>query len=328
MLNVFLSQKHPSMHSLSEPFQLLIGPLFYLYLRKLNSATTRSLIQLSHFLPFIFAAIYLLLVLASEAGLLTGYNLTNKGINWLGFIVYIQLWFYYFLCHTQLKKYRTKLKLSCSTIEKINEAWIEQSLFILLLGYSCVTFIYLLNHGIYYLPVNKSLAVVFAVTIYLIAYRTIRRPEIFSGVRSDVDVPGPMVEELSQTGDLKYQKSGLKQDDVVEIYELVQKHMVKEKPFIDPELNLQSLAKQLDLSPHHLSQVINHGKSANFYDFINAYRIDEVKKQFSDPANKSRSIITIAYDAGFNSKATFNRIFKNVAHKTPSQYRKLHSVEP
>ena len=100
------------------------------------------------------------------------------------------------------------------------------------------------------------------------------------------------------------------------------KVLVNEKPYNDPELNLPSLAKALDLSVHHLSQVINHDQNSNFYDFINRYRIDEVKQQLTDRYRAEQSILTLAFAAGFNSKATFNRIFKEQTKQTPSQYRK------
>ena len=61
----------------------------------------------------------------------------------------------------------------------------------------------------------------------------------------------------------------------------------------------------------------------NFYEFINQYRIDEVKRLMDDPANKHLKLISLAYDAGFNSKASFNRIFKQMTEMTPSQYYSL-----
>jgi AraC-like DNA-binding protein len=251
-------------------------------------------------------------------------HLVSVNSNGIAIISYLQLWFYLFLCHKQLKKYRYQLKQSCSTLEKISESWIEKSLYILLLGYSGVSIVYLSNHSDYSLPIHKSLAFIYTILIYFIVYKTIRRPEVFSGMLTQT-INDP-VKPAAPTKEVKYQKSGLSQHDVINIYERVQQHMIKNKVFTDPELNLQMLAEQLSLSAHQLSQVINHGKESNFYDFINSYRIDEVKKQLCVLESKNRSIITIAFDAGFNSKATFNRIFKSATNQTPSSFRKSNSA--
>ena len=96
--------------------------------------------------------------------------------------------------------------------------------------------------------------------------------------------------------------------------------MDKNKPFLDADLTLASLAKELKIPPDHLSQVINSELSVNFYDFINGYRVKEAQKRLLDPKNRVYSILGIALNAGFNSKASFNRIFKKHIGITPSQY--------
>ena len=340
-LQDYISFNQLRIHSLPEPFLLLIGPLFYFYLAKLNKVSLKFKHYAWHFLPFIFIFSFLSFALTNENYPTLSRTLYLNQVSWLGLVGYIQTWSYYFLCNKALKDYQITLKQSCSSIDKINESWIEQSLFDLLFGYTGISFIYLLNHGIYYLPVHKSLAIVLAVILYLIVYKTLIRPEIFSGqyyrivndvaFASDVEVESKQdVDSLSENNKIvsepaankKYQKSGLSAQQASQTYIRIQAYMLNEKPYIDPELNLPSLAKALDLSVHHLSQVINHDQNSNFYDFINRYRIDEVKQQLTDRYRAEQSILTLAFAAGFNSKATFNRIFKEQTKQTPSQYRK------
>jgi len=97
-------------------------------------------------------------------------------------------------------------------------------------------------------------------------------------------------------------------------------YIENEKPYLNSELSLQDLADKLDVKRHHLSNVINQNHNKNFYEFINQYRITEVKAMLTDPENKHLKLISLAYDAGFNSKATFNRIFKQTTNMTPSQF--------
>lgn len=96
--------------------------------------------------------------------------------------------------------------------------------------------------------------------------------------------------------------------------------MAEEKVFLQPDLTLADLSKQIGISVNQLSKVINAGFGKNFNDFINEYRIEEVKKALQDPANRQYSILGIAFDCGFNSKATFNRVFKKVTGSSPSEY--------
>ena len=96
--------------------------------------------------------------------------------------------------------------------------------------------------------------------------------------------------------------------------------MEENKPFLNPELSLPELAESLEVSRNQLSTVINKIHEKNFYEFVNQYRVNEVKRLMTDPANKHLKLISLAYDAGFNSKASFNRIFKQMTNMTPSQF--------
>ena len=97
--------------------------------------------------------------------------------------------------------------------------------------------------------------------------------------------------------------------------------MSDERPFLDPELSIGTLSNKLGLHSHQLSRNINSHFNKNFFEFINEYRIEEFKKLAVDPKNKHFSILGLAMDAGFNSKATFNRFFKNSTGLTPSVFR-------
>jgi len=99
--------------------------------------------------------------------------------------------------------------------------------------------------------------------------------------------------------------------------------LVKEEQlFLDPNLTLSQLSRRSKINTSLLSFIINKGLNKNFNDFINEYRVEEVKRQLKDPEKSQYSILAIAFDCGFNSKATFNRVFKRIAGKAPSNFRK------
>jgi AraC-like DNA-binding protein len=116
----------------------------------------------------------------------------------------------------------------------------------------------------------------------------------------------------------KYKKSGLKGDSLVEGQQKLLDFMRLEKPFLDPKLTLSGLAGYLDMSSNQLSQIINQQEQINFHDFVNRYRVDEFIHRASQ--NNSFSILAHALDSGFNSKSSFNSIFKKHKDMTPSQY--------
>jgi len=322
LLHVFKLEFHTSILGLPEPFQLIIGPVLYLYLCKLNGVTPTATSQFLHTIPFLIVLVFIGWFISNTGSGAIHSDATRNLANGLSMGIYIQLWVYYVLCHRQNRKLIEKLKHSCSSLEKVNQSWVEQSLLILLIGYSCVTLLYLSNHASFYLPVNKSLAIILASIIYLMVYKTLRRPELYSPFSvPQINVSATPTLALEKDNN-KYQKSGLGQQQATETYAQIQAYMIHHKPFIEPELSLQSLATKIGLSSHHLSQVINHNENANFYDFINSYRVDEVKLELVKAENAKRSVLAIAFDAGFNSKATFNRIFKERTQQTPSQYRK------
>jgi AraC-like DNA-binding protein len=100
----------------------------------------------------------------------------------------------------------------------------------------------------------------------------------------------------------------------------VEQLILHEGLYKNPELSLTSLAKKLSTNASFLSKIINNGFGINFNDFINRYRVQEVKALLSDSANANITIMSLAYDAGFNSKATFNRAFKKFTGKNPKEF--------
>ena len=98
--------------------------------------------------------------------------------------------------------------------------------------------------------------------------------------------------------------------------------MESEKIYEDPELSLTQVAKQLKTNPSLLSKIINQGFQLNFNDFINNYRITAVKEKLQAGEQKTQTLLGIAYDCGFNSKATFNRAFKKATGASPKEWLK------
>lgn len=98
--------------------------------------------------------------------------------------------------------------------------------------------------------------------------------------------------------------------------------MQTDRPYLNSNLALPELAAKANLSTHHLSQLLNERLGKNFFDFVNEYRIAEVKRKLRDPAFAHLKIEELAYGCGFNSKSAFNTAFRKFTGITPSEFRK------
>jgi len=102
--------------------------------------------------------------------------------------------------------------------------------------------------------------------------------------------------------------------------------METDRAFLDSQLTLERFADRVECPPRDVSAAINRRFHQNFHEFVSQYRMDDVKRQLRDPNHRDCSIADIAKSAGFNSKATFHRLFKKTEATTPSQYRKTHQT--
>jgi AraC-like DNA-binding protein len=161
-----------------------------------------------------------------------------------------------------------------------------------------------------------------SVLIYSIGYLSLRQPQILNqGVQeSEKRRSNPTKIKTGETA--RYQKSGLSEEEAQKYLKQLLQKMETDKPYLNSELTLKDLANNLSMSMHNLSEILNTRLNQNFYDFINHYRVEEVKRRLADGESKTYSLIAIAFDSGFKSKSTFNTIFKKQTGTTPSQFRK------
>ncbi len=120
----------------------------------------------------------------------------------------------------------------------------------------------------------------------------------------------------------KYQGSNLTPDETISCLQKITHLMEVDKAFKDAELSLELLADKCGQSPRNLSRIINEQTGKNFYEFVNTYRVKEAQKLLVHPQYRSKSILEISFEVGFNSKSAFNRAFKAFTDLTPSQYKK------
>jgi AraC-like DNA-binding protein len=220
-------------------------------------------------------------------------------------------------------QYKRFLQTNFSNIDKLSFNWMQFLAFglIILLSGALILVVFYEVFGF-----SVSLYSVFAVVVLLfvniLGFRGIKHSTIFN----QTVIPYNQAQTEKQLTTDKEDSSsyinyGLKQDEAISLSEKLKKYMENEKPYTNMDLTLKDLASALDTYPHYITQVLNTVFNQNFYDFINTYRIEEMQKRLHDPQFKNLTILAIAYDCGFNSKSTFNRIFKQKTGLTPSEYK-------
>lgn len=119
----------------------------------------------------------------------------------------------------------------------------------------------------------------------------------------------------------KYKGSGLKKESITLLKESLLKLLDDESLHLNSELNLNDIAKELNLPVYQASQLINEGFNKTFFDLINSYRIKEFKRRLEDQRYRHLTLLGIAFDSGFNSKSGFYKVFKEATGQTPRQYK-------
>jgi AraC-like DNA-binding protein len=299
--NVYLS-----MFNVAFPF--LQGPLLFIYvITKTNQKSGLKLIYIIHVIPFI--SFFLSQIIKYNGQI---HMVPNEEINsFVGFFDNLNFYNGFFLISLPVYIILSFIRtLPSSKIVSNNIFWIRvliifagviwlSSLFSLLLPD-------LINHQ-NQIKINSFIFLSLTGFVYLVSYFGFKENLLLT------DIPKINTE--------KYKKSKILDEDADQIWDRLEHYMVTKEPFLEPELDLNQLANQMEVTPNKLSQVINTKSDLNFYDYINQYRIDKTKKLMFRDDFKHYSLLGIAFEAGFNSKATFNRVFKKFENCTPSEFR-------
>ena len=325
---------------------LMYGPAFYLYTRILTDQTKFQLRgkQWLHFLP-VSASVLLILMLpelSSEQHTKILYGdgtattqeeeIVLSAIGSIAMAAVVSIGVYITLSITQLIRHARIIRQQFSSIERITLNWLRNllialsALYLILIFDGFLSQLFNLDESI-----NRLLYITIVAVIYAMGYLGLRQPVIFSRGRSNELERPTEPEEKNQQEDTplteitpkaKYQTSALDSKMSASLRVELAQHMATEKSYLNSKLTLAQLAEQLGISSNYLSQVINEQFEKNFFDYINSLRVEEAKRLLTDSDHKDTNILTIALDAGFNSKSSFYTAFNKHVGVTPSQYRK------
>lgn len=308
---------------------LLAGPLFLFYIGILvNHFKKFKWYYLLHFIPYILFTLILAdyaFELEKEQAVFEikkSYFSPEIKVTDVDFIIEIVILFYLgvYILYTKniLNKYLKRIKNYFSDIEKVQLIWLQIFIWSILtlwvIGFAAfILILYDVNlsnqFGYFYYSGIMIL-------LYLTGYFMIFQKDIYktaSQINSNTE---------NKNKNRKYLTSGLTSTMIEKYADKLKTYLKEHRVYQEQELTMNDLANKTGLTAHNISQVLNTKFNQNFYYFINSYRINDAKILLSNPKQAEKTILEIAFEVGFNSKATFNRIFKELTGTTPSAFRK------
>lgn len=293
------------------PFSLTywIGPALYFYVKSLTSPDFKfSKKSLWHF------SLIVLNYLHSIYHLSVGDNFIlyplHATAEFLEFSAIFSILIYAHLSMKILKQYNVSILNQLSSIEHLHLKWVKHLIKTLVIIFIIIAIYLILTNEVLEKKFPSGIFVIYR-QIFLGAYALVLYWLSIGGFKQTQIINNPI--------DLK-----LFANDVIEnkLTARLLEQMRAEQLFKDPLLTLNSLSKRTNIPEKEITTLLNSELKKNFYTFVNELRVEAVKEMLLNPKYEHLKIISLAYDSGFNSKATFNRIFKQQVGMTPLEFRR------
>ena len=351
-----LERVFPHFFGAAYPMPLVFGPLVYLYAVTASDRSRRlTWRDALHFVPFVLVVITGLPVyLMSGPEKLAFYDAILRGeqpgltsvvdpLKLVSGVTYASVTLFF------LRRHRERIKQNYSSLEHVNLKWLVRlaaaaaaiwmfavaSEFLPFLqgpgmnrGEDIITLaIALLVYGIGYMALRQSEIYRFDTAEYPIPMAAVVSPPTVllapeSPMSTSAPTPAPTAPVAAPAAESeRYARSGLGDREAAALKKSLLAAMDERRPWRDADLTLADLSRMLNTTPHKLSEVLNAQLQQTFYDFVNGYRVRDVQRRIGTDEARNLTILSLAIDAGFASKSTFNDVFKKHTGKTPSEYR-------
>ena len=304
---------YPHWIGFSSTFPFLYGPILLCYVYTLKKGKYQfNPWDLLHLLPFLMMLLYMLpfywLSASAKLEVVRRYSTEYSQIRYYWRVFFDIFQNLHLLVYTVWVGYLIFRTPVADNLSKQQISWLK-GIFYAFLGFT-------LNYNIYYVLLYAGMIsptfdylISFSMSflIYWIGYKGFLQSEIFA--------------DKSIRKSPKYEKSSLRTKEAKVYLERLLELMESKRPYLDNDLKMRDLAAELGLSGHHLSQIINEQLGQTYSDFINSYRIKEAQRLLKSPEYKHIKVVALAYDVGFNTKASFYNHFRKITGKSPTEFR-------
>jgi len=288
-------------------------PLLLLYTQSLTAPKfSLRYIHLLHALPFVIIMILLVVFYYSQSpekqqwvleDVKAGKNLSTILISVFGFIYELA---YLVAIKITIKHYRRTIVEQFSNIDKINLNWLNFLVNFFIISVLASTFGNVLRHS-QIIRLDQG-----AIALGLIGLLFFINSVLLNGLHQNEIFLGASRNAVTSTVESEENESLLQK---------LREHLSKNKPFLEPELTLNLLAEQMQISPRQLSTLINMELGKSFFDLINSYRIEEAKRILRESQDTKLTVLEVMYEVGFSSKSSFNTAFKKYTGTTPTAFK-------
>lgn len=291
-------------------FTYWIGPSFYFYVLTLTNPSFRfTKKHLWHFSPLVLNYVH-----SIYHAIFPG---SHTPWHWFHFVAelfesaaIISILIYMILSFRWVKKYQKQLLNNVSTMTRIDLQWVKKMIIVIVVSFVLISIFLFISSGVsgkefFYQwdEYRSAVLLLYSCMLYWLSIRGYQQAQTI---------------KVSKPSDSTV---NLPDEESTKIIDQLHNAMVNEKLFRDSELSLASLSKSVSISERTISEVLNGTLNKNFYQFVNEYRVMDVQGKLKDPKNSHLKILSLAFDAGFNSKATFNRLFKTYTGFTPKEFK-------
>ncbi|MEM6725553.1 MAG: helix-turn-helix domain-containing protein [Bacteroidota bacterium] len=310
----------------------LIGPIFYFYTRSLIQADfSFSFREMLHLVPAILYGLYSLIVFVGDVFLFEEYHFYADGRDkdldfWYQMSGLISMLFYLGLSLKAYNQYRKRVLDTLSFADAVLFQWVPRYLisFGIILILRVLFFILNPEWGefgrkFWYYAWFSILYFYIGISGYTYAIRQGVTNSMHQTFQEFDWKPTPIMEVVEEA---PTQSTVLDQAFLADWTNKINTKLESDRLYADPKLTLNVLARTLDTNPKVISQVINQGFEMNFNDFINQHRVEALIEKLKAGTHHQQTLLSIAFDCGFNSKSTFNRAFKKYKGITPMQFIK------
>jgi AraC-like DNA-binding protein len=328
------------------PFQHLyfVGPVIFFYVQSLLNPSFRfDKKQWLHFLPGFLYLLFSLIIVLTDKVILKKYFFLANGNDpdfdsWYQITGFVSMLFYFLLCLRYYNLYKKLIYHVISYADSVSFRWVKNFLlaFFIILCAKLTLFIVGEIVNLWYAD-TWWYFIFFALLFYYIAISGYsnsvetkmpfrpnlinRKPALFlnyNPIISGNESPDEDLEIIEIESEIETDTTPDK--SLIDWKQKILGLLQHEKAYEDPELSLTQVAKQLQTNPSVISMAVNKGFGLNFNDFVNQFRIERVKQMLEQGEHKKQTLLGIAFECGFNSKATFNRAFKKATGLSPKEW--------
>ncbi|MGL1893052.1 MAG: AraC family transcriptional regulator [Spirochaetaceae bacterium] len=288
---------------LSEPIQYVLMPAIYIYIKNhLSGEFKLKKLDLLHFIPALLIILYLTTLFPRY---ISGDKMVQFSSVSLWIILIIQSFIYMHFSKNIITVTSLKLEEDFSCFDGFDLKWNKVVLnisYILCISYLVLLVVLLHFEALVF--IKTILSLFFVIIIWYIGFNALKRKD---------KIILPVKSKVRQISNIESK----------ELKKILEDSMINDKKFLNPNLTLNDLTKTLGYSRNEISWVLNNLLNKNFYNFINHYRVEHVISLMNKQEYNNSNLLDIALDSGFNSKPTFNAVFKKLTGKTPFEYKKF-----